>query len=112
MSQLTDDQAIVLSNQMKAVTQPVVKLGEVKYRIFLHNSHSRLVGQVSASPYDKEGSLTGFYAVQADRDHGAMVVATYDPSIESRDCEHCCRDLAAFLYHEDLVRSRLVCMSL
>ena len=60
---------------------------------------------MSASPYDKVGSLTGFCAVLADRDHGAIVVASYDPSITATTCEQCCRDLAQYLYKEGLVRS-------
>ncbi len=82
-----------------------MKLGGVRYRVFHHNPRSRLIGQVSADPYDKIGSKTGFVAFQADRDHGAMVVGTYDETIPAVDCEKCCKELATFLYDEDLVRS-------
>jgi hypothetical protein len=48
--------------------------------------------------------MEGFYAVQAERDHGAIVIGTYDMTMEAAQCELCCRDLAEFIKDEDLVR--------
>lgn len=44
--QLEEEEAVVLAGQLRALSSKYVKLAGVKYRVFLHDPLSRIVGQV------------------------------------------------------------------
>lgn len=72
--QVTEAQCAVVATQLKKLTVKQIRIADKRYTVCFHSPLARLVGQMSVNPYDKQGTMEGFYALQTERDHGCIVI--------------------------------------
>ncbi len=71
---ITEAQCAVVATQLKKLTVKQIRIADKRYTVCFHSPLARLVGQMSVNPYDKQGTMEGFYALQTERDHGCIVI--------------------------------------
>jgi hypothetical protein len=72
--EVTEAQCAVIAQQLKRLTVKQIRIADRRYLVVFHSPLTRLVGQMSVNPYEKQGTLEGFYALQTERDHGCVVL--------------------------------------